>query len=98
LPENVDIDGDNNPDWSVNLAGSLTLTINPLDIHYAWLDTITNAFSVVGGAALLTIDRDLDGTPDYIQTCTTFSSSGPVDVTTYHDPDTGQITITPYPP
>jgi hypothetical protein len=52
----------------------------------------TNAFSVLGGAATLLVDIDTDGNIEFTIPCTTFST-GQVDVETYHDPDTGDVTI-----
>jgi hypothetical protein len=86
------LDGDATPD-SITLDVTLNLQVNPLDIHYAWMETIANAFSITGGTATLVVDLDSDGPPaDYTGVCSILAG-GPVDVRTYHDPDTGHITI-----
>jgi hypothetical protein len=88
--DNIDGQGDN-PD-SVTVGGVLQLALDPLELHYAWRYVGTNAFSVVGGAATLLVDLDTNGIIDFTIPCTTFST-GQVDVETYHDPDTGDVTI-----
>jgi hypothetical protein len=87
-----DIDGEgDNPD-SVTVGGVLQLALDPLELHYAWRYVGPNAFRVLGGAATLLVDLDTDGIIDFPIPCTTFST-GQVDVETYHDPDTGDVTI-----
>jgi hypothetical protein len=88
----ADIDGEgDNPD-SVTVGGVLQLALDPLELHYAWryVGAMTHS-SVLGGAATLLVDLDTDGI-DFTIPCTSFST-GQVDVETYHDPDTGDVTI-----
>jgi hypothetical protein len=41
----ANLDGDTDPD-SIDLTVTLNLQVDPLDIHYAWMETIANAFSM----------------------------------------------------
>jgi hypothetical protein len=88
----ADIAGNGPPLDSVTVVGVLQLALDPLELHYAWRYVGTNAFQVLGGAATLLVDLDTDGTIDFTILCTPFST-GQVDVETYHDPDTGDVTI-----
>jgi hypothetical protein len=89
----IDIDGDAATDDLVTLAGTIIVATNPLDLHYAWRETFRNAFGVFGNPVTLNVDRGNDGSPDATLTCTLWTI-GVADVATYHDPDTGQVTIT----
>jgi hypothetical protein len=42
----ANLDGDTDPD-SIDLTVTLNLQVDPLDIHYAWMETIANAFSLL---------------------------------------------------
>jgi hypothetical protein len=89
----IDIDGDTATDDLVTLDGTITVSTDPMDLHYAWRETTAAAFDVVGGTVTLEVDRDNDGLIEATLTCTSFSA-GSASVVTYHDPDTGQVTIT----
>ncbi len=91
----LEIDADGNSDDAVWFVGSLELHLDPLELHYAWLYTESDAFAVVSGSGNLYIDYDASPptfAPDVNIPCTTFSVDS-TDVQIYHDPDTGEVTI-----
>jgi hypothetical protein len=71
----IDIDNDGLTDDLVTLDGTITVSTDVVNLHYAWRETFTGAaFDVVGGTVTLNVDRDNDGSIDATLTCTTFSA------------------------
>jgi hypothetical protein len=77
----------------------VVVDIGPADIHVAWQDTTLNAFSVDLALTTIIVCVDINDNGS-VEGCATFdttnlnSPSGPAGITTYHDPDTGTVTIT----
>jgi hypothetical protein len=88
-----DIDDDGDADDSVTVVGVLNLALDPLELHYAWRYEAIGAFGVAGGSATVQVDLDSDGTVDATIECTDFIATDPVNVQTYHNPDTGRVSI-----
>ncbi|MEM4238496.1 MAG: hypothetical protein QXP49_02180, partial [Nitrososphaerota archaeon] len=91
----IDIDGDLATDDLVEIDGTVTVSVGALPLHYAWLWTQSNAFTIFDAETTLSIDLNNDGVDDVTDTCTDYLTLGDIatDVTTYHDPDTGLVTI-----
>jgi hypothetical protein len=88
----LDIDDDDATDDLVTLTGNVLVEINELPLHYAWSET-SPYFAAVGGTLTLQVDLNNDGNPVTLA-CSLSDVGAPIDVVTYHDPDTGLVTIT----
>jgi hypothetical protein len=88
----LDIDDDDATDDLVTLTGNVLVEINELPLHYAWSET-SPYFAAVGGTLTLQVDLNNDGNPVTLD-CSLPDVGAPIDVVTYHDPDTGLVTIT----
>jgi hypothetical protein len=77
------------------------VVLDDVHLHRAWSETTLGAFTIdlAPSATFFTVCVDVDGGP--LTVCTTINSStaglaatpASQDVTTYHDPDTGAVTI-----
>jgi len=61
-PVTIDIDDDGDVDDVVTLDGTLSVSVDPLILHYAWQEITPNAFDVGGLTTNMDVDRDGDGT------------------------------------
>ncbi|MEM4305734.1 MAG: hypothetical protein QXD61_07145 [Candidatus Caldarchaeum sp.] len=91
----LDYAGDGSPSDSVRITASLTIQVNTIDLHYAWREDFANVFTITGGTVTARVDIDNDGSVENTFTCNVAPGVvTPGNVRTYHDPDTGQVTIT----
>jgi hypothetical protein len=98
----VDYDGDNDEDDVVTVTGQVTVVLNDVHLHWAWRDTTPNAFTIDLSATFFTVCVDVDG-DNVAVVCSTIDSTAAggslsatpasAGVTTYHNPDTGAVTI-----
>jgi hypothetical protein len=88
----LNIDGDDVTNDLVTLTGNVLVEIAELPLHYAWSET-SPYFAAVGGTLTLQVDLNNDGNPVTLA-CSLSDVGAPIDVITYHDPDTGLVTIT----
>jgi hypothetical protein len=85
----------------ITVNGQVTVVLTNVHLHWAWSETTPNAFTIdlAPSATFFTVCVAIDGGP--LTVCTTINSSTAAlaatpasqDVTTYHNPDIGIVTI-----
>jgi hypothetical protein len=100
----VDYDGDGDEDDVITVNGQVTVVLTNVHLHWAWMETTPDAFTIDldPSATFFTVCIDVDG-DGVVVVCSTIDSTtaggslsaSPTSagVTTYHDPDTGTVTI-----
>jgi hypothetical protein len=100
----VDYDGDTQVDDVITVTGQVTVVLTDVHLHYAWSETTSGAFTIDldPSATFFTVCVDVNG-DGIVVVCSTIDSSAAggslsatpasAGVTTYHDPDTGIVTI-----
>ncbi|MEM2614560.1 MAG: hypothetical protein QXO15_10150, partial [Nitrososphaerota archaeon] len=93
----VDFDNDGYADDRIDVSGTIRLLLTNPHLHWALRETTPGSFSVDPGNSFITVTVDInnDGTPECSGTATgtDLTIGASQDIQTYHDLDTGVVTI-----